>query len=102
MNGLVAAPLQFCADRRFAGAGNAFNKIISPAHGSMVPQSLGVVSLRPNTETDRAGFSQARPFFPLNNRPRFTLQWCDFSRTYLLGLRWRRGSYRTKRQGPAA
>src|SRR6516165_8318436 len=36
MNGLVAAPLQFCADRRFAGAGNAFNQIISPAHGSSV------------------------------------------------------------------
>src|SRR5260370_35982503 len=37
MNGLVAAPLQFCADRRFAGAGNAFNQIISPAHGKMLP-----------------------------------------------------------------
>jgi hypothetical protein len=32
MNGLVAAPLQFCADRRFAGAGNALDKIISFAH----------------------------------------------------------------------
>jgi hypothetical protein len=39
MNGLVAAPLQFCADRRFAGAGNAFNQLISPAHGSMIPLS---------------------------------------------------------------
>src|SRR5215467_11419764 len=45
MNGLVAAPLQFCADRRFAGAGNAFNQIISPAHGSMIPLSHGMVSL---------------------------------------------------------
>jgi hypothetical protein len=34
MNGLVAAPLQFGTDRRFAGAGNAFNQVISPAHGS--------------------------------------------------------------------
>ena len=32
MNGMVAAPLQFIADRRFAGAGNAFNQIISNAH----------------------------------------------------------------------
>src|SRR4029077_649928 len=32
MNGLVAAPPQFCADRRFAGAGNAFNQIVSDAH----------------------------------------------------------------------
>src|SRR5258707_9956173 len=32
MNGLVAAPLQFCADRRFAGAGNAFDQIVSDAH----------------------------------------------------------------------
>jgi hypothetical protein len=32
MNGLIAAPLQFCADRRFAGAGNALDKIISFAH----------------------------------------------------------------------
>jgi hypothetical protein len=31
MNGLVAAPVQFCADRRFAGAGNAFDQIISDA-----------------------------------------------------------------------
>jgi hypothetical protein len=41
MNGLVAAPLQFCADHRFAGAGNAFNQIISPAHGSMIPFRVG-------------------------------------------------------------
>jgi hypothetical protein len=41
MNGLVAAPLQFCADRRFAGAGNAFNQIISPAHGWMIPFRVG-------------------------------------------------------------
>jgi len=32
MNGMVAAPLQFIADRSFAGAGNAFNQIISNAH----------------------------------------------------------------------
>jgi len=31
MNGMVATPLQFIADRRFAGAGNAFNQIISNA-----------------------------------------------------------------------
>jgi hypothetical protein len=31
MNGMVAAPLQFIADRSFAGAGNAFNQIISHA-----------------------------------------------------------------------
>ena len=41
MNGLVDAPLQFCADHRFAGAGNAFNQIISPAHGSMIPFRVG-------------------------------------------------------------
>jgi hypothetical protein len=35
MNGLVAAPLQFCADRRFAGAGNAFNQIVFDAHFSL-------------------------------------------------------------------
>ena len=32
MNGMVAAPLQFIADRSFAGAGNAFNQIVSNAH----------------------------------------------------------------------
>jgi len=32
MNGMVAAPLQFIAHRSFAGAGKAFNQIISPAH----------------------------------------------------------------------
>ena len=32
MNGMVAAPLQFVADCSFAGAGNAFNQIISNAH----------------------------------------------------------------------
>jgi hypothetical protein len=41
MNGLVAAPLQFYADRRFAGAGNAFNQIISPAHRLMIPFRVG-------------------------------------------------------------
>jgi hypothetical protein len=35
MNDLIAAPLQFCADRRFAGAGNALDKIISFAHSSV-------------------------------------------------------------------
>ena len=35
MNGLVAAPLQFCGDCRFAGAGNAFNQIISNAFDSV-------------------------------------------------------------------
>jgi hypothetical protein len=39
INGLVAAPLQFGADRRFTGAGNAVNQIISPAHGSLLPFS---------------------------------------------------------------
>jgi hypothetical protein len=29
---MVAAPLQFIADRSFTGAGNAFNQIISNAH----------------------------------------------------------------------
>src|SRR5438874_3632332 len=32
INGMVTTPLQFMADRRFAGAGNAFNQIISHAH----------------------------------------------------------------------
>ena len=32
MNGMVAAPLQFIADRSFAGAGKAFNQIVSNAH----------------------------------------------------------------------
>jgi len=32
MNGMVAAPLQFIAARSFAGAGNAFNQIISNTH----------------------------------------------------------------------
>jgi hypothetical protein len=32
MNGMVAAPLQFIARRSFAGAGNAFNQIVSNAH----------------------------------------------------------------------
>jgi hypothetical protein len=41
MNGLVAAPLQLCCDRRFAGAGNALDKIISFAHGSMIPMRVG-------------------------------------------------------------
>jgi hypothetical protein len=49
MNGLVAAPLQFCADRRFAGAGNAFNQIISPALGSMMALSLVYI---PSTVTE--------------------------------------------------
>src|SRR5579862_6135858 len=40
MNGLVAAPLQFCADRRFAGAGNAFNQIVSDAHQTGPSRSL--------------------------------------------------------------
>jgi hypothetical protein len=29
---MIAAPLQFFADRSFAGAGNAFNQIVSNAH----------------------------------------------------------------------
>ena len=41
INGLVAAPLQFCADRRFAGTGHAVNQIISPAHGSLIPFRMG-------------------------------------------------------------
>ena len=32
IDGMVAAPLQFFADRSFAGAGNAFNQIICDAH----------------------------------------------------------------------
>jgi len=32
MDDLVAAPLQFRGDRGFAGAGNAFDQIISDAH----------------------------------------------------------------------
>jgi hypothetical protein len=32
INGMVAAPLQFFADRSFAGAGNPFNQIIFNAH----------------------------------------------------------------------
>jgi hypothetical protein len=32
MNGLVAAALQFCADCRFASAGNAFDQIVFDAH----------------------------------------------------------------------
>jgi len=32
VNGMIAAPLQFFADRSFAGAGNAFNQIVSNAH----------------------------------------------------------------------
>jgi hypothetical protein len=37
MNGMVAAPLQFGADRRLAGAGNACNQIIPHAHGWRIP-----------------------------------------------------------------
>ncbi|SDD44803.1 hypothetical protein SAMN02799630_03412 [Paenibacillus sp. UNCCL117] len=33
MNSMVAAPLQFVADRSFAGAGNAINQVIPYAHG---------------------------------------------------------------------
>ena len=36
MNGLVATPLQFIADRCFAGAGEAFDQIISNAHCQMI------------------------------------------------------------------
>jgi hypothetical protein len=32
INSMVAVPPQFFADRGFAGAGNAFNQIISNAH----------------------------------------------------------------------
>ena len=32
IDGIVAAPLQLFADRSFAGAGNAFNQIISNGH----------------------------------------------------------------------
>lgn len=32
VNGMIAAPLQFFADRSFAGAGNAFNQIVSNSH----------------------------------------------------------------------
>src|SRR5688500_2113510 len=35
MNGLVAAPLQFIADRCFAGAREAFDQIIPDAHPSL-------------------------------------------------------------------
>ena len=34
MNGLVAPPLQFFADRSLAGAGNAFDQKIPPAHSA--------------------------------------------------------------------
>ena len=32
IDSMVTAPLQFFANRRFAGAGNAFDQIISDAH----------------------------------------------------------------------
>ena len=32
VNSMIAAPLQFFADRSFAGAGNAFNQIVFNAH----------------------------------------------------------------------
>jgi hypothetical protein len=43
MNGTVAAPLQFIADRSFAGARKAFNQIISNAHS--LEDSRGGMSL---------------------------------------------------------
>jgi hypothetical protein len=45
MNGLVAAPLQFCADRRFAGAGNALDEIISFAHQTINYFAGGITAL---------------------------------------------------------
>src|SRR5579859_7448428 len=68
MNSLVAAPLQFCADRRFASAGNAFNQIVSLAHGSMISLSHGCCAwadLKP-------WIHQARPMVTLQ-RPRRNL-----------------------------
>ena len=40
MNRLVAAPLQFCADRGLAGAGNAFDQIVSDAHQTSASRPL--------------------------------------------------------------
>jgi hypothetical protein len=45
MNRLVTAPLEFCADRRFAGAENAFDPIISDAH-SKATVPAGAMRLR--------------------------------------------------------
>lgn len=36
INGMIATPPQFFADRSLASAGNAFNQIISHAHGQMI------------------------------------------------------------------
>jgi hypothetical protein len=36
VDGVAAAPLKFLADRSLAGPGNAFDKIVPPAHGQMV------------------------------------------------------------------
>ena len=47
MNGVVAAPLQFIANRSFAGAGNAIDKIISFAHCS----SRGFINQRARCQT---------------------------------------------------
>lgn len=46
MNGMVAAPLQFIADRSFAGAGKALNQIISLAHYQMIT-NMGLVTCQP-------------------------------------------------------
>jgi hypothetical protein len=41
MNGLIAAPLQFSADRSLTGAGNAFDQIVPPAHSGAVLHAPG-------------------------------------------------------------
>ena len=46
VNGLVAAPLQFIADRSLAGARKALDQIVSDAHCWRIPTDLGTASLR--------------------------------------------------------
>jgi hypothetical protein len=76
MNGLVAAPPQFCADRRFAGAGNALDEIISFAHKTIHYFAGGIgVNLLPGrydlrvTERTADPWSQEQP----DDRPRSRL-----------------------------
>jgi hypothetical protein len=57
MSGMVAAPLQFIADRSFAGAGKAFNQIVSNADLLEDAAGVSLPRCRPNRRNSPNAFT---------------------------------------------
>jgi hypothetical protein len=83
MNGVVAAPLQFIANGRLAGAGKAFDQIIPPAHvlenTTMRDRMLSLfepAGARPST-LERSESRKDIPPRPDGARSPLAVQWLD-------------------------